>query len=128
MERPLYRPRARLTLDSSGASDSEGEIDVSQLFEQIYVDPARLARGVQLALRERQQIGLGQLLEDRPLEQGLAELVTYLSLTDPAFDVVFDEEAREQVRYSRDGGVKVATVPRVTFARRGTALIGGGRP
>lgn len=128
MERPLYRPRARLTLDSSGMQDSEGEIDVSQLFEQIYVDPARLSRGVQLALRERQQIGLGQLLEDRPLEQGLAELVTYLSLTDPAFDVVFDDQASEQVRYSRDGGVRVATVPRVTFARRGTAMIGGSRP
>jgi hypothetical protein len=92
------------------------------------VDPARLSRGVQLALRERQQIGLGQLLEDRPLEQGLAELVTYLSLTDPAFDVVFDDQASEQVRYSRDGGVRVATVPRVTFARRGTAMIGGSRP
>jgi hypothetical protein len=128
MERPLYRPRARLTLDSSGMQDSEGEIDVSQLFEQIYVDPARLSRGVQLALRERQQIGLGQLLEDQPLEQGLAELVTYLSLTDPAFDVVFDDQASEQVRYSRDGGVRVATVPRVTFARRGTAMIGGSRP
>jgi hypothetical protein len=56
-----------------------------------------------------------------PLRQGLAELVTYLSLSDPAFEVVFDETAREQVTW-RDGGAdRTATVPRVTFARRGVS-------
>ena len=48
----------------------------------------------------------------------LAELITYFALDDDAFDVVFDEVA-EQIRWEDDDGrVRLATVPRVTYARR----------
>jgi hypothetical protein len=58
------------------------------------------------------------------LEQGLAELVTYLSLNDPEFDVIFDEERQDQVRWQdADGRVRTATMPAVAFVRGG---IGGG--
>ncbi|MGH3976097.1 MAG: DUF3375 domain-containing protein [Pseudonocardiaceae bacterium] len=112
MERPLYTPQSKQALDTS------------VLFEQIHVDPARLARQVQLALQRRSQLGLGELVAQRPLEQGLAELVTYLSLTDPAFAVVFDERQTEQVQWTdSDRRSRVATLPRVTFARTAQAMI-----
>ena len=66
------------------------------------------------------QIGLAELVARYPLEQGAAELVTYLSLRDEAFAIVFDEQHREQVSWSAaDGRERAATLPRVTFARRG---------
>ena len=66
-------------------------------------------------------MSLGDVVEDRPLEQGLAELVTYLSLEDPGFEVVLDAERTDEVRWTTDDTQRVATVPRITFARRGTA-------
>jgi hypothetical protein len=57
----------------------------------------------------------------------MAELVGYHSLGDPAFQVVFDETAREQVEWVDETGVaRVATIPRVTFTRvAGRGLVGG---
>lgn len=119
LERPLYSPPHRPRLDSGEIADADEEIDASQLFEQVYVDPQRLRGGVRRALRGGGQVGLCELLEREPLEQGLAELITYLSLTDSSFQVVFDERAREQVHWTdRDGSQRVATIPRVTFTWR----------
>lgn len=124
MERPLYTPQSKQALDSAGIAIGEEGLDTSVLFEQIHVDPARLARQVQLALQRRSQLDLGELVAQRPLEQGLAELVTYLSLTDPAFTVVFDEQQTEQVQWTdSDRRSRVATLPRVTFVRTAQAMI-----
>ncbi|MQA25042.1 MAG: DUF3375 family protein, partial [Micromonosporaceae bacterium] len=118
MERPLYTPAEKVPLHSGDIAVAAEDVDASLLFEQIHVDPERLSSGVRRALRGRAQVGLGDLLEQQPLEQGLAELVTYLSLNDTGFQVVFDEQARERVRWSDpDGAERVATIPRVTFAR-----------
>lgn len=126
MERPLYTPPERVPLSSTGIATADEDIDSSLLFEQIYVDPERLSEGVRAALRGQGQIGLVELLDQRPLEQGLAELVTYLSLNDPFFRVVFDEQARERVHWQDEGGAeRAATVPRVTFTR--TLDLEGGR-
>lgn len=118
MERPLYTPAEKVPLDSDGISAADEDVDASLLFEQIYVDPERLSSGVRRALQGKAQIGLTELLDQAPLEQGLAELVTYLSLTDPSFQVIFDDNADERVRWrDPDGAERVATIPRVTFTR-----------
>jgi Protein of unknown function (DUF3375) len=124
MERPLYRPKGRQPLDSS-VDTGTPDIDVSRLFEQVYVDPARLTDAVRGALRRTAQVSLPEVLAARPLEQGLAELVTYLSLRDPAFDVVFDEEQRHLVDWhDPDGRQRAAWLPAVSFVRRAATLDG----
>jgi len=73
-----------------------------------------------------------------PLEQGLAELVGYLSLDEPGLDVIFDDDARSRVVWAVDrtgpgrgrdeavifdpdvadnGFERVADIPLVTFKR-----------
>jgi hypothetical protein len=118
MERPLYAPPARPRIDSTVEMGGD-DADPSALFEHVYVDRTRLATGVRGALRHRTAVGLSELVRERPLEHGLAELVAYLSLADAAFAVVFDETAQERVRWSdRDGTARTATLPRVTFVRQ----------
>lgn len=119
MERPLYRPRAKQALDSDGDGD-QGPVtlDVSALFNQVYVDPMRLADTVRTVLTHVSQVSLPEVVADHPLEQGLAELVTYLSLRDPAFDVVFDERRQEQLGWQDDHGrLRTAVLPTVSFVR-----------
>ncbi|MFE4464735.1 DUF3375 domain-containing protein [Oerskovia sp. NPDC056781] len=154
-ERPLYRPQHQEPLASEGVTAGVADFDASALFTQVHVDPERLSRTVRDALRRRGQVSLAQLVEENPLEQGLAELVTYLSLDDPRFAVVHDPEHTDEVRWvvddhvpggpggaPADGGesaedddgsagrptgprVRVARVPRVTFARTGAKDLAG---
>lgn len=118
MERPLYRPRTPQPLDSVITTD-HADVDVSRLFEQVHVDPARLADAVREALRRTAQVSLPEVLATRPLEQGLAELVTYLSLRDEGFDIVFDDQQREALRWcDADGRWRRASLPGVSFVRK----------
>jgi hypothetical protein len=118
MERPLYTRPAKAAIDSTTGEEAHDEADASLLFEQVYVDPGRLSVGVRRLLQQRPQVGLAELLREQPLTLGLAELVTYLSLTDDTFRVVFDESVTEQVSWVDPGGKnRSATLPRVTFAR-----------
>jgi hypothetical protein len=55
---------------------------------------------------------------DVPLEQGLAELLGYLSLREPGLDTVYDD-TRTQVEWTDDeiDAVRIADLPRVIFTR-----------
>jgi hypothetical protein len=120
MERPLYAPVRKPPIDSSGIrpAGKDDETDPTVLFEQVYVDPGPLRSGIRLALRRDSQVGLADILAAMPLRQGLAELVTYLSLRDESFRVVYDEEHPEHVSWTDpDGRARTATLPRVTFTR-----------
>ena len=118
MERPLYTPVTKPQIDSDSVEAGQDGFDVATLLEQVHVDPARLALSVRRSLQGRSQVGLTRLLSDHPIEQGLAELVTYLALTDDTFEVVFDETQRDRISWLDEGGrAQAATLPRVTFAR-----------
>jgi flagellar motility protein MotE (MotC chaperone) len=118
LERPLYAPVQRVRISSDGVSDAGEETDPAALFEQFHVDPAPLAAGVRAALRGQRSVGLRELVAQRPIELGLAELVTYLSLSDDAFQVVYDQDRPEEIGWSDGEGIRwVATLPRVSYAR-----------
>nr|WP_241744232.1 DUF3375 domain-containing protein [Cellulosimicrobium arenosum] len=140
-ERPLFAPRPSARVDSDHVEEGDEDFEVAALYDQVHVDPERLARTVRHALvslgRGTAAVSLGDVVRDAPLEHGLAELVTYLSLDDPRFVVVHDEEATDEVRWLGDGPpavghadappdeiaapdpvVRVARLPRVTFATR----------
>lgn len=118
MERPLYAPTVKVNVDSTGVVAGMGDFDATVLFEQIYVDPTRLAQTVRQALQRDPQVSLARVIRTQPLEQGLAELVTYLSLTDDLFQVIFDESVTDEISWvDVDGTNRVAAVPGVTFLR-----------
>ena len=129
MERPLYAPMRKPRIDSSDIrpAGEDEETDPTVLFEQVYVDPAPLRGAVRAALRRTPQIRLADLVAAAPLTHGVAELVTYLSLRDDAFTIVYDGTRTEQVSWTDpDGRGRIATLPRVTFTRtRSTGGAGG---
>ena len=120
VERPLYAPVQKARLSSDSVSDADEETDPVALFEQVYVDPEPLRGGVREALRGQPQVGLAELVARYPIRYGVAELVTYLSLRDEAFAIAYDNEHLDQISWSTaDGRDRIATLPRVTYSRRG---------
>ncbi|HSW09183.1 DUF3375 domain-containing protein [Aquabacterium sp.] len=118
LERPLHAPAVKLALSSAKLSAGDEDMDASALYSQFIVDKAALARHVRHSLQQRNQVTLAELLEARPLEQGLAELVAYLSLAGEQPGATIDDTVEDSVHWrTRDGQHKSARLPRVIFSK-----------
>lgn len=128
LERPLFTPSAKPRLADLVLVAGEDDIDTARLFGQIVVDKARLRSTILRALRRRPQITLRELLDDEPLQQGLAELVAYLELAHASGGMLdglratVDEAVEETIRWQAesaagDAVTREARLPRVIFTR-----------
>jgi len=118
MERPLFAPPFKPRLDDRVVVDGESDVAADVLFEQFHVDKARLLGNVRRALQTRSQVSLAELLAEAPLQQGLAELVTYLTLATDDRAAFIDDSAPQTVTWhDAVRGPRRATVPRVVFTR-----------
>jgi hypothetical protein len=122
MERPLYTPALRPVIAELVPQAVDEAVDLSAMYEQIVVDKARLVRHIRQALQDRARITLRELVDEQPLDQGLAELVAYLQLGQESFKVEVDEHAAELITWDsvgRDGTVshRLARLPHVVFVR-----------
>jgi len=87
--------------------------------DQHYVDKPRLAAQIRRALQTASQVSLAELVETYPIEQGLAELITYLSLAAEDRLALIDDSAKQTVSWTDAEGVqRQATLPQVIFTRR----------
>ena len=116
MERTLYNPPFKPRIVQQAIDTSVADIPADALFEQVYVDQLRLASNIRRALQSRSQISLGTLLGDYPLEQGLAELATYLKLATSDLTSAIDDDAEEVVEWVDAAGQRrSATVPLIIY-------------
>lgn len=122
MERPLFTPAHKAVLASAALQAGEadpGGAHGAALFAQVMVDQAVLTDHIRQSLRERPQVSLRELCETRPLQQGLAELITYLHLASGRFQAAIDDDVTDTIVWrERDSAVlKQASLPRVIFVR-----------
>lgn len=122
MERPLFTPSVQPVIADLVLQAGDEDIDPAKLFDQVFVDAARLGRHIRHALQDRAQITLAELVASQPLQQGLAELVTYLQLGSASFSTVVDEDGLEPIHWqtlATDGQTitRSARLPRVIFMR-----------
>ena len=117
MERPLYRRSRRYPLEIESMEHGDDDFDSSAMLSQLYVDRDMLVERVFSSLGRDDQVGLREVVAGDPLEQGLAELVGYLSLQEPGLAVVFDEERHDQIRWSAGEVERAADLPAVSFSR-----------
>jgi hypothetical protein len=95
----------------------DDDFDASAMLSQLYVDRDMLVQRVFNSLGRDDQVGLREVVAGEPLEQGLAELVGYLSLQQPGLTVVFDEDRRDQIQWSTGEVERAADLPAVSFSR-----------
>lgn len=118
MDRPLYNPPLKPAFDTQALTNGSENMNADVLFNQPYVDKAKLVSHIRRALQTRTQITLMELLLLHPLKQGLAELVTYLSLAGSERLAVIDEKHTDRVNWiDARGRHRQAHLPRVIFCR-----------
>jgi hypothetical protein len=115
MDRPLFAPPLKLQIEEI-ATNADEDVPSDALFTQVYVDKERLSLRVRRALQTRSQVSLAEVVEAHPLERGLAELVTYLSLAAADGTSVIDDAQHQTLTWTDDDGtVRQGTLPLVVF-------------
>lgn len=123
MERLLYTPPFKAAIREVAIDASDAPVAADALFEQVYVDQVRLASNIRRALQTRHQVSLAALTAEAPIEQGLAELATYLKLATDDGMAAIDDTRNEQIDWIDDAGRhRRATVPLVIFTSAGGAM------
>lgn len=118
-ERPLYSVQPSASVESMLDPVNEQEIDVSALFAQVFVDQARLVQNIRSLLPPHSSATLEEIIDFHPVEQGAAEIIGYLSLTEDDLIVTMDESGETLVAYRDvDGANRRARLPRVTVSRQ----------
>lgn len=118
LDRPLFSLTFKAKLAEEIVAEGGGEIPADALFQQIYVDKARLVAAIRCSLQTRHQVSLAELTKDFPLQHGLAELITYLSLAAESDKAVIDESRQQVLSWTDGSGVeRRATLPLVVFTR-----------
>lgn len=129
VERPLHDARPPVRVSSLIEPEPESEIDVSSLFQQSYVDHARLAGNIREVVPPRTSALLTDIIRLFPLRDGVAEIVGYLALSDDDIEVSMDESDETYLDLSQDpeggentgqgvGVVRRVRLPKATVARR----------
>ncbi|MDX9688064.1 DUF3375 domain-containing protein [Halopseudomonas formosensis] len=118
LDRPLYSPPLKPRIAEQALLEGTADTDADALFNQIHVDKTRLLANLRLALRHQPRISLGELLQTYPLEQGLAELVTWLELATADRHSAIDENQTQLVSWHDERGhPRRASVPLIIFSQ-----------
>lgn len=118
MERPLFTPPVKPDIRDQVLLEGDEDIDAEALFEQVYVDRERLRGNIRHTLNRQSPVSLSAVIREHPLQQGLAELITYLALASEDPDAIIEDGETEPVAWVDAEGVsRRAAVPRVLFSR-----------
>lgn len=119
-DRPLYRRPAEAEVDSLIPPADVEDLAADLLFDQVFVDSARLARNVRTVLPAHSSALLSDIVDLYPIEEGVAEILGYLGLDDGELSVEMDDTAETTLTY-RDPDdpqrSRRARMPKVTVRR-----------
>ncbi len=117
MARRLYEPTRSIVLDTGPLVAGEEDVATGALFEQFVVDRDRLQSAVRATLRQRRQTTLAEVVDAHPISQGLAEVVTYLSIADGDRNASFDAGQRQTLAWQdpHDAREHRVEVPLIVF-------------
>ena len=117
-DRPLHTPKVAFDYAALVQSADGDLVDAGALYGHAFVDPEQLRSHLRQALRGRQQVSLQEVVEQFPLEQGLAELVGYLALANGDGNAVVDENRSDTFSWQgADGRDRKATLQRILFTQ-----------
>lgn len=127
MERPLYHPPLKIKISNIKLKHGNESMDSSALFSQVVIDKVAISAHIRQSLQNKEQTTLTELCNNRPLTQGLAELVAYLELggdqqKESGFKIHVDESVEEQISWqvqpkNTTALIRKVYLPRIIYLR-----------
>lgn len=97
-------------------SDGEEEPDFSLLYKQFVIDKKKLENNIRVMLKRKDEVTLGEVLKENPLEKGLSEVVTYFSIASQQPRSVLSKEEEEIICLDNSNDKKMH-IPKITFKK-----------
>ncbi|MEO1172525.1 MAG: DUF3375 domain-containing protein, partial [Myxococcota bacterium] len=120
--RGIFVPPKPVVVSVGPLESGESGASLAALYEQSHVDEARLRDSIRRALRDQSVVSLAKVVEEFPVQQGVAELLGYLKIATNDPHARIEEEATETVECHLQGqSSKHVRLPRVVFTRGGEA-------
>lgn len=80
-----------------------------------YVDEEKLKDNIKRSLSERNQITLKELCYEFPVEKGISEIITYITLASKDENCIIDSDNEEEIYYNENELEKLINAPLVIF-------------
>lgn len=120
LERPLFSPPHKPHIDAGALIEGISDVPPDALFNQVHVDRDALRAHIRRSLQVRASVSLADLIEERPLALGLAELCVYLTLAADDRGAIIDDSRSQTVGWDDGNGThRQATLPLILFTRPG---------
>ena len=120
MERPLNEDEPQeaefLFHPSEIGNDDLEDVDFHRLLSQFDINKEALLHRISDRLSREPRVSLREILDEHPLEDGLAELMTYFSIASQSPSHVINDEQYENIPLSKEGR-RVVRVPQIIFTR-----------
>jgi len=96
------------------------EVDLTKLYNQVYIDEALLKQNIKRLLQQKSQFTLLELNYDIPIKKGISEVVVYLKLAQNMKNAYIQEGKKDSfVIEDEYGDTKKIIMDRVVFVRKG---------
>ncbi len=119
MERPLREQPQETIFEnhpSEIGSNDLTQVDFTQLMSQFDINQEELVTRIQQYLKRKPQVTLTEILNDHPIKNGLAELLTYFSIASQSSKHLIIPETHEMVQLRGDSD-RFVKIPQVIFTK-----------
>lgn len=102
MEFELYSEDRKIKFNTGNIEVANETFEVDALFKQQYVNPEKLKERIESLLKNKKQITLKEIIEEVPVEKGLAEIIAYFSIAasrEKSLKAVINEDLKERIPY-----------------------------
>ncbi len=120
LERQLWEPPVTSRFDHRPLTQGEAnlaEADLQALSHQVYVNERQLRRNIDTLLERRPSVTLADVVKSYPIERGLTEVITYLSIAAKSRQHRIDTEVHDTIAVGQETEMRDMTLPRIVFAR-----------
>ncbi|MGB3948436.1 MAG: DUF3375 domain-containing protein [Bacteroidia bacterium] len=97
-------------------NDDEEEPDFSMLYKQFVIDKKKLENNIRVMLKSREEVTLGEVLKENPIEKGLAEVVTYFSIASQQPRSIINRDEEETISLDNLNEKKMQ-IPKIIFKK-----------
>jgi hypothetical protein len=119
-ERQLWEPASMPRFGDERPQAGEAnlaEAHLQTLYNQLYVDEQLLRRHIDTLLEQHPTVTLSDVVAAYPIERGLTEVITYLSIAAKEGQHRIDNDVQDTIPLGQYVEGRDITLPRITFAR-----------
>ncbi|MFI3227495.1 MAG: DUF3375 domain-containing protein [Clostridia bacterium] len=117
MERKLFAVPEKIEIIDEEIKDGEFSASDDSLFNQVYVDKAKLSDYIEKELEEKDSVKLSEVVEKNGIEHGLMELMTYLQIAEKRKSTKICQENTGIFYLTQDEKIKKISFPQIIFSK-----------